>query len=231
MEITPAGDSALIVRICDDAEAASADCSAAVLRACRVLRSTPTAGVIELAPAYGTVAVFYDPLLVETDGKAEWLSEQIRAALAAGGSSPRKETLRTVDIPVCYDGEFAPDLPAVAAHTGLAPGEVVRRHSEPDYRVQCVGFTPGFPYLAGLPAELSMPRRATPRKQVPAGSVAIGGSQTGIYPFASPGGWNIIGRTPLQLFSAERPQPALLRAGDRVRFIAMTREEFDGSAR
>jgi inhibitor of KinA len=103
-------------------------------------------------------------------------------------------------------------------------------HSEAEYRVSCIGFVPGFPFLAGLPKELATPRRAAPRKEIPAGSVAIGGAQTGIYPLRSPGGWNLIGRTPLHLFDPEKTPPAFLRAGDRVRFRAITREEFEALA-
>jgi len=116
----------------------------------------------------------------------------------------------------------------VAEQARLSPDEVVRRHANAGYRVSCVGFTPGFPYLTGLPPELSTPRRASPRKEVPAGAVAIGGTQTGIYPRKSPGGWHIIGRTPLRLFDVARNPAALFQAGDRVRFRKISRREFDG---
>jgi inhibitor of KinA len=132
---------------------------------------------------------------------------------------------------VCYEGEFAPDLAEVAHHAGLSPDEVAQRHAAAAYRVGCVGFMPGFPYLTGLPPELATPRRAIPRREVAAGSVAIGGSQTGIYPSVSPGGWNVIGRTPLRLFDVTRQPPALLRAGDAVRFRAISRTEFESLAR
>jgi inhibitor of KinA len=138
---------------------------------------------------------------------------------------------RIVDIPVCYDPEFALDLDDVAHHTGLSPKEIADLHQRASYRVNCVGFTPGFPYLSGLPARLAVPRRAVPRKEIAAGSVAIGGSQTGIYPVKSPGGWNIIGRTPLSLFDPSKNPPALLGAGDGVRFRAITRAEFEKSTK
>jgi inhibitor of KinA len=134
---------------------------------------------------------------------------------------------RLIEVPVCYDAEFAPDLETVAQHCGLAPNEVVARHAAARYGVRCVGFTPGFPFLGGLPSQLATPRRKSPRTAVPAGSVAIGGPQTGIYPLRSPGGWNIIGRTPLRLFDVTREPAALLRAGDRVRFVSIGREEFE----
>ncbi|MGZ5003224.1 MAG: 5-oxoprolinase subunit PxpB, partial [Chthoniobacterales bacterium] len=132
-----------------------------------------------------------------------------------------------VEIPVCYDDEFAPDLLLVAERAGLASAEVVRRHSAAEYRVHCLGFTPGFAFLSGLPAKLATPRRDTPRKEVPAGAVAIGGQQTGVYPQVSPGGWNVIGRSPIRFFDASAATPTLLRVGDRVRFRPITRTEFD----
>ena len=140
---------------------------------------------------------------------------------------PRAGAVRAIEVPVCYENEFAPDLGDVAQHAGLSEEEVVRRHSSARYRVNCVGFTPGFPYLSGLPAELATPRRASPRTEIPAGSVAIGGAQTGIYPSKSPGGWNVIGRTPLRLFDHRNEPPAMLRAGDSVRFRQISREEFE----
>ncbi|HEV3410347.1 MAG TPA: 5-oxoprolinase subunit PxpB [Chthoniobacterales bacterium] len=155
-----------------------------------------------------------------------------RAALSHEQPTVRNETAaREVAIPVCYEREFALDLDAVARHTGLSPDEVVQRHSAARYVVGCVGFTPGFPYLSGLPPELATPRRTAPRTQVPAGSVGIGGAQSGIYPQVSPGGWNIIGRTPLRLFDLAQNPPALLQAGNRVRFRAISRAEFDATAR
>jgi len=126
---------------------------------------------------------------------------------------------RTVKIPVSYGGQDGPDLEDVARHCGLSAARVIDLHTAPLYLVYFLGFSPGFPYLGGLPGELATPRLATPRKRVPAGSVAIGGSQTGIYPMESPGGWRIIGRTSMLLFNAEAEPPALLRAGDCVRFL------------
>jgi inhibitor of KinA len=149
------------------------------------------------------------------------------AALRGRGRSVKTiRAPRTIEVPVCYDPEFALDLEAVAQHCGLSPNEVGKRHAAARYQVRCIGFTPGFPYLSGLPAALATPRRATPRTAVPAGSVAIGAGQTGIYPLRSPGGWNIIGRTPLPLFDLAREPAALFAPGDRVRFVAIDRKEF-----
>jgi inhibitor of KinA len=190
-------------------------------------------GIIELAPAYTTVAVFFDPVRVidaagEPDCVMEWLTQKIYETLTHGKRKQVKHAAaRWVEIPVCYDPEFALDLDHVADHARMSPKEIVDLHTAAEYRVNCIGFTPGFPYLTGLPGKLTTPRRATPRKEIPTGSVAIGGAQTGIYPQVSPGGWNVIGRTPLRLFDAQKDPPVLLRAGNRVRFRAITREEFE----
>jgi inhibitor of KinA len=131
-----------------------------------------------------------------------------------------------VDIPVCYGGDFGPDLDAVSSHTGLSTEEVVAIHGEPDYLVYMIGFAPGFPYLGGMSERLASPRRESPRAKIPPGSVGIAGSQTGVYPIETPGGWQLIGRTPLRLFRPERDEPSLLRTGDRVRFQAIDRAEY-----
>lgn len=262
MEITPLGDSALIVRVGADFSREPNEALRKVLETQRCLEAANIPGVIECTPSYETVAVFFDPVRVlaedPADQSADWLERRIREALGISEArvvagvgdlgrptiAPREGAIaraeagvtdpgynddigRFVEIPVCYDGEFGPDLADVARHTGLSVEEVIARHSAVEYRVHCLGFAPGFPYLGGLPPELATPRRATPRQGVPAGSVAIGGAQTGIYPQSSPGGWNVIGRTPLRLFDADREPPALLKAGDRVRFRPITRGEFE----
>ena len=202
-----------------------------VLLAVRHLQAAAIPGVIELAPAYTTIGVFFDPTLIAAapDGLPfDVLAARIQSVLNAAAFETESEgAFRMIEVPICYDRAFAPDLGDVAAHTGLSEEEVVRRHSSAAYQVNCVGFTPGFPYLSGLPEELATPRRASPRTEIPAGSVAIGGTQTGIYPRKSPGGWNIIGRTPLRLFDVQREPPALFQAGDQVHFRQISREEFD----
>ena len=239
MEIVPLGDSALIVRVRERFEDAPDQTLSEVLRTFRRLQDAAIPGVIELAPAYTTVAVFFDPTIVanegpEPDQALDWLTDRIRAALAphirGGRGRAAASPVRLVEIPVCYDPEFAFDLENVAHHAQISSREVVDLHSAAEYRVSCIGFVPGFPFLAGLPRKLATPRRATPRKEIPAGSVGIGGTQTGIYPLRSPGGWNLIGRTPLHLFDPEKTPPAFLCAGDRVRFRAITREEFEALA-
>jgi inhibitor of KinA len=223
MRIEPLGDSALLVRVGEtfDAEQ-SLD---AVLRATRQLELAEIRGVLDLAPAYTTIGVFYDP--AQIGAFDEFQANIERALQVLEPARPRAGGEMVIEVPVCYDEEFALDLDEIAQHTALSPQEIIRRHAGANYRVSCVGFTPGFPYLSGLPPELATPRRASPRKEIPAGAVAIGGTQTGIYPRKSPGGWNIIGRTPLRLFDVERDPPALFHSGDRVLFRKISRQEFD----
>lgn len=173
------------------------------------------AGVQELIPGMNNLTVLFDPL--RTD--AATLADAAQALWALPLRAQRVG--RQVDIPVRYGGGDGPDLAHVATHCGLTPDEVVRRHGAATYAVYFIGFQPGFAYLGGLDEALHTPRRAEPRVAVPAGSVGIGGAQTGVYPFATPGGWQLIGRTTLQLFDATAEPPSLLAPGDRVRFVAV----------
>ena len=189
------------------------------------LRHAAVPGLVDLTPAYATLLLTFD--LATLDIRSA--EKAVRAALAAPGS-PVATAPRLVEVPVCYAGECALDLAEVARLRGLAPEQVVALHSGAEYVVQFLGFSPGFPYLAGLPAALETPRLEQPRVRVPAGSVAIAARQAGLYPQATPGGWRILGRTPLVLFDAQRDPPALLRIGDRVRFVPISRAEFDAHA-
>jgi inhibitor of KinA len=225
MRIDPLGDSALIVRIVDDFARDPEASLNTVLGALRSLEAAAIPGVTELAPAYATVGVFFDPARIESFDVLTTTIGNILDASSLQGENRVEAPLH--EIPVCYDREFAPDIDDVARTSGLGETEVIRRHSSSAYRVNCVGFIAGFPFMSGLPSELATPRRAVPRKEVPAGSVGIGGAQTGIYPRSSPGGWNLIGRTPMRLFDVQRDPPTLLQAGDRVRFREISREEFD----
>lgn len=235
LEITPLGDSVLIVRVRDRFEDEPDETLTEVLRVFRRLKEAAIPGIIELAPAYTTVAVFFDPFrvindAVEPDRVVDSLTKKLSDVLSRQGSgNAKQERARVIEIPVCYDLEFGFDLGHVAEHARISLEEVVDLHSAAEYRVNCIGFTPGFPFLAGLPKKLATPRRSTPRKEIPAGSVGIGGAQTGIYPLLSPGGWNIIGRTPLRLFDPTKIRPTLLRAGDCVRFRVIDRAEFERS--
>ena len=232
MKITPLGDSALVVHVCETSVDPDDKSLRAVLDALQRINDARIPGIVELAPGYTTIGVFFDPLRVKETGVSadkifESIAEQIGEAVSRRTRKTTPPANRLIEIPVCYDPDFALDLDEVAGRSGLSPKEVVDLHTGASYRVHCVGFTPGFPYLSGLPARLATPRRATPRKEIPAGSVAIGGNQTGVYPIKSPGGWNVIGRTPLRLFDPATNPPALLRAGDYVRFRSVTRLEFE----
>lgn len=227
MQITPLGDSALIVELGD---AINESTHLRVQAAWRALAAEALPGVSEAVPAYTTVTVFYDPAAVVRAGAPPegiwgWLGERVRERLKNPPKSAKVKA-RTVEVPVCYGGEFGPDLGRVAAQAKLSPEDVIKRHAKAEYRVHLIGFAPGFPYLGGLPKELITPRHAKPRMAVPAGSVGIGGEQTGIYPQVTPGGWNLIGRTPLRLFRPQDDPPVLLQAGDIVKFRPVTAEEF-----
>jgi len=241
MQITALGDSALIVRVRDQFEDAPEETLDEVLRIFQLLQRAAIPGIIELAPAYTSVAIFFDPTAVTkkrevTDELIDGLVQRVREVVAGGvdpGSRTRRKRsdVRLMEIPVCYDAEFAPDLQDVAGHAQISTKEVIELHSGSEYRVACIGFVPGFTFLAGLPRNLATPRRDVPRKEIPAGSVGIGGAQTGIYPLRSPGGWNLIGRTPLKLFDPTKDPPTLVCPGDRVRFRAITRAQFDSLGR
>ena len=236
MKITPLGDSALTIHVCDEFQSDPEGCLREVGHVLRLLQEARLPGLSEVTPAFTSVSMFYDPAQIADGNDAaenvcEWLAEKIPAlVVGAGGGDHRAESARLVEIPVCYDKEFGLDLGIVAAQAGLTETDVIAAHSGATYRVGCIGFVPGFPFLIGLPRALATPRRATPRTQVPAGSVAIGGAQTGIYPQQSPGGWNVIGRTPQRLFDVELAAPALLAQGDVVRFRSITRAEFEALA-
>ena len=222
MHISPLGDSALLVRLGDAIDEAT---HRRVRAACARLEDARVPGMREYVPAFATVAVHYDPAALGGEGAFERVAGAVREALAGLREGSEAEG-RLVEIPVWYGGEMGPDLEEVARLAGLDPEEVASIHAAGDYRVYMVGFSPGFGYLGGLDERIAVPRRANPRRRVPASSVGIGGRQTGVYPIASPGGWQIIGRTPLRLFTPEADPPALLRVGDRVRFRAVSPDEF-----
>jgi inhibitor of KinA len=223
MKLEPLGDSAVIATLGTGIDEATL---ASVLSFAASIASAKRPGITDVVPAYATVTAFYDPALFsEPPGDAYDAVCRFLKSCGAGVARAAPAAGNTVEIPVCYGGAFGPDLAAVAAHCGLSAAEVVSRHSGADYLVHAIGFTPGFPYLGGLPDALRTPRRETPRHRVPAGSVGIGGSQTGVYPVDSPGGWHIVGRTSVALFSPQRKPASLLRPGDRVRFRAISEGE------
>lgn len=179
-------------------------------------------GVTEIIPAYCSVLIAYDPLAIEIDKLKRLVTELDDCLAQINIPSPE-----IVTVPVCYGDEFGPDLERVATHAGLSKENVIQLHSEPSYPVYMLGFTPGFPFLGGLSEKLFTPRLDSPRTSVPAGSVGIANNQTGIYPIESPGGWQLIGRTPLRLFDPDRQVPFLLKAGDLLKFKPISVEEFN----
>ena len=221
--IEPLGETMLLLRF---GECIDEAINAKVHAAAQTLHRVDMPGLVDVIPAYATLALRYDAAFwAGRDGTPAW--QHLAGALRAVFATPPRgdiEVGRFVDVPVCYDGA---DLDAVAMHTNLPASEVIARHTDAEYRVAMLGFAPGFPYLLGLDPALHMPRHAQPRLRVPAGSVAIGGAQTGIYPRELPGGWQLIGRTPLRLFDAQLDPPSLLAPGDRVRFRTIDADEFD----
>jgi inhibitor of KinA len=209
--IQPASDRSLLLSFGDEI---SMEAHAAVVRPTRCLQGV-RGGILNLHPAYTSVLVDFDPRL---RSHAE-VAALVRERLASPPDQAPQPEPRRIEIPVHYGGESGPDLSHVARHAGLTEKRVVELHAAAEYIVYFVGFATCFPYLGGLPPELATPRLTAPRKQVPEGSVAIGGKQAGIYPLASPGGWRLIGRTHLKLFDLSASPPPLLRMGDRIRFI------------
>jgi inhibitor of KinA len=195
-----------------------------VRRLADALRAKRLAGVTDIVPSYCTVGVHVDLAVLGIEGREKvraWIEE--RAAVRGGGvKGPR----RLVTIPVCYGAAFGPDLAEVAAGCELSVEDVVQLHSAGRYEVRAVGFMPGFGYLAGMASRLAAPRRATPRTRVPAGSVGIAGLQTGVYPLESPGGWQLIGRTPMRMFRPQAKRSSVLQVGDEVRFEPISEREF-----
>jgi inhibitor of KinA len=192
-----------------------------VARLLECLRAEPNTATVNVHPAYASLLISFNPLVTHPSRFEEYVH-----ALVSQIHSVDLSPARTIEVPVCYDPEFAPDLEFVARHTGLTAADVVCHHRSLEYLVYFIGFAPGFAYLGDLPRELAVPRLPTPRLVVPAGSVALGGLQTGIYSVSSPGGWRIIGRTPLQLFEPEKSEPALLRLGDIIRFREISKTDY-----
>lgn len=185
------------------------------------LRGAALRGVIDLTPGFGCVQVEVDPLAGDARAMERAIREAVDARAASEATHPREHT-----IPVCYEPPHAPDLGAVAERAGLSPERVIELHTGAAYRVEVIGFSPGFGYLSGLHNALHTPRLDAPRRRIPAGSVGLAGEHTGVYPQATPGGWNLIGRTPLAMFDPQRDPPALLGVGDRVRFERIDASEF-----
>jgi len=197
----------------------------------QLILQKPFTGLITTVAAYTNLTVFFDPVkVIQTDlhGKTalQKVTNHIKRLKQTDASNTKTGT-NTVTIPVCYGGNFGPDLEHVAAINHLTEDEVIRIHTSANYLVHMVGFVPGFAYLGGMPSNIAAPRKATPRAAINAGAVGIAGLQTGIYPLQTPGGWQIIGQTPLTMFDVNRPSPSLLKAGDQVVFKSISAGEFD----
>lgn len=218
----PCGDLALSVELGDDI---NREVNARVLALEYLIQQRRVSGVTETVPSYRSLLVYYDPLVVG------WWA--LTKSLHALWREARPEVLppaRTVEVPCCYEGDLGFELEAAAEKIGLPADEVARLHADADYYVYFVGFTPGLPYMTGMPDRIFIPRLVQPRLKTPPGSVSIGGIQCCIYPVESPGGFWVLGRTPLRLYDPESADPILLRAGDQVRFTMITRPEYDAIA-
>jgi KipI family sensor histidine kinase inhibitor len=221
VRISPAGDSALLITF---AEEIDRRVNARVIALAERLRHRCGHAIRDAVVGYATLTVYFDPLEVEV----EWMEAQVRAVFEVNEADLSDGEGKVIEVPVCYGAEFGPDLADVAAFGTCTPEEVIARHSDATYRIYMLGFIPGFAYMATVDPRIAAPRRDAPRAGVPPGSVAIAGGQTGIYPAVTPGGWNIIGRTPVKPYDpARRDHPFLFKPGDHVRFRPVSREVFD----
>ncbi|HMD34525.1 MAG TPA: 5-oxoprolinase subunit PxpB [Vicinamibacterales bacterium] len=217
--VVPAGDSAIIVEFDERIDPVV---NARTVAFADAIQAADLRGVRDVVPTYRSIAIYFDPL--RTDGDALMASVEREATQPSRELAIAREPVR---IPVCYGGDLGPDLPGVAAFAGMREAEVVRVHTGTVYRVFLLGFVPGFAYLGIVDRRIAMPRHTTPRVRVPLGSVGIAGVQTGVYPAETPGGWQVIGRTPLQPFDPARDDPFLMKAGDAVQFYPIARDEYD----
>jgi inhibitor of KinA len=217
--IVPAGESVFVVEF---EERIDPVVNARAIACANAIQAAAIPGVRDVVPTYRSVAVYFDPLRTDSDQLIERVGREAEHATPSGETA--KEVIR---IPVCYGGELGPDLAAVAAYAGVSEPEVIAIHSSVTYRVFMLGFVAGFAYLGQVDARIAMPRQATPRVRVPRGSVGIAGVQTGVYPAETPGGWQVIGRTPLKPFDPARADPFLMKPGDAVQFYPISRDGYD----
>lgn len=223
----PLGDSAVLIQFGD---AINRSVHRKVQATTQDIEDHGFPGFIECVPSFTTVTVHYDLLEIQKNDESisgfEHVCKLLRERLDKMDLQAEKESV-IVEIPVCYGGDYGPDLEAVAGINGLTPKQVIEIHSGQNYLIYAIGFAPGFPYVGGVPEAIATPRKTTPRFKVPAGSVGIAGNQTGIYPIETPGGWQIIGRTPLSLFQPERYPPTRLEGGQHIRFRPIEEREFE----
>jgi inhibitor of KinA len=223
--IFPLGDSALTI---DFGNLVDENINKKLITLFRQLRQHASPKILDIIPAYSSLTVYYDVAAAALPGKSafEVMAGMIEGMTATPHSSV-EESSNLFEIPVCYAEKFAPDMAALAAQKGLSVREVIQIHTGRTYRVYMLGFLPGFAYMGTVDERISLPRKQDPRSKVLAGAVGIAGNQTGIYPLESPGGWQIIGRTPMQIFNRDKERPVLLQAGDSVNFYSITENEFE----
>ncbi len=215
----PLGDKALVMEFGNQI---SKDINAKIRNVMRQLSEVEISGIEELLPTYRSIMIMYEPLKIEYDNLVSKL-EMLSDTKAESG----EEEIRIVEIPTMYGSEYGPDIEYVAEHNHITVDEVIKIHTGTDYLVYMLGFTPGFTYLGGMSEKIATPRLPSPRTAIPAGSVGIAGSQTGMYPSETPGGWQLIGRTPVKLYNPESEPPVLLNAGDYVRYVSVNQQEYD----
>jgi inhibitor of KinA len=228
--LRPLGDHAIVIQLGNSIQQETHESVKAVTH---LFENQTPDWLVELIPAFTTVTLYYDPIsIIESHRPFQntlpypVVCSEIEHMLSHLNTY-KKEEARIIDIPVCYGGEFGPDLEDIANHHQLSPEEVIKIHTNGDYLVYMIGFAPGFPYIGGMSSEIATPRRKSPRLKIPAGSVGIAGVQTGVYPIETPGGWQLIGRTPVKLFQPDNDDsPSLLKAGDRIRFTPISLEEY-----
>ena len=214
------GETAFVLTVGNDV---GVDAHQKVKAVSHLLESAPPDAMVEYVPAFTTVTVIYDPMAATH----EVFADRLRRLLENAPQSTPAVEARLMEIPVCYGEAFGPDLDFVASHNTITPDDVIAIHADSEYLVYMIGFAPGFPYMGGMSQRIAAPRRDSPRQSVPVGSVGIAGKQTGIYSIETPGGWRLIGRTPVRLFRPDEAEPSLLRTGDHVRFRVIDRKQYD----
>ncbi len=218
IKILTAGDASLLIEFGNEI---SPEINAKITATVQLMKEQHIEGVVDIIPAFCSLLINYDPRVLSYDELKKRMKRLLNMDIKAGETSRR-----VFEIPVCYGGQYGPDLANIAEHAGLTEEEVIKIHSSRDYLIYMLGFLPGFCYLGGLDERIHTPRLANPRLKINAGSVGIGGSQTGIYPLDSPGGWQLMGMTPVKTYDPDREVPILLSAGDYIRFIPVVEEEY-----
>lgn len=218
IKILTAGDASLLVEF---GKEINPDINRKIAATVQLMREQHIEGVVDVIPSFCALLINYDPRVIGYEEIKSRIKDLLRVEIKAGA-----ERKKIFEIPVCYGGEFGPDIKTIADHAGLTEEEVIEIHSSRDYLIYMLGFLPGFCYLGGLDERIFTPRLASPRIKIDAGSVGIGGSQTGIYPLDSPGGWQLMGKTPVKTYDPDREVPILVEAGDYIRFVPIDEEEF-----